>query len=631
MNAPFFSRAPQAPALPPRPLGFTLYFVRNRLPWYVSMLLLEGCHALCGILLPYAIARIVGIVTGMGSAFAGWPQALSLPLLFFVALGAGEVLFSRAAGTLQFYFMPMQRQSVTRALYAYLQQHSHRYLSDNFAGALAHRIAETAMGVNQIMTAIIFDFWPVALVFSVSVGLLLHADLHLALFVLAWVVAFVGISWWLATRCRPYAIQSAAARSTTTGKLVDSVTNLFSARLFARLDFERANLDEQLACELKAVRRAMWYSERVRWFQFIAAAVLKIGILYYALVLWSRGKIGVGEFVLATGLALHIINEARNLSRRFLEFFEFIGNVYNGVHTLIQPHELIDRPGAQPARLQRGDIEFVRVRFGYAPQLPIFDGLSLHIPAGQRVGLVGFSGSGKSSFVNLLLRLYELQDGRIAIDGHDIRDLPQENLHAQIGLIPQDPSLFHRTLMENIRYGRIEASDEEVIEAAKRAHAHEFITQMPEGYAAMVGERGVKLSGGQRQRIAIARVILKNAPVLILDEATASLDSLTEKAIQETMDEVMHGKTVIVIAHRLSTIAHLDRILVFDHGRIIEDGRHAELLARGGTYHRLWSGQAGGFLSGDDAPARSAAEELDFQEELKPEWDETGLVAGVVA
>jgi ATP-binding cassette subfamily B protein len=389
---------------------------------------------------------------------------------------------------------------------------------------------------------------------------------------------------------------AAAARSETTGKLVDSVTNLTSARLFARLDHERELLAETQKHELRAVRRSNGYNERVRWFQFSAAAVLKVGVLYYALTLWGKGEIGVGDFVMAVSLSLLIINEARNLSRRFLEFFEYVGNVANGVQTIVRSHELVDKTEAVSPSIRRGEIEFRDLEFGYHSDRKIFDKLNVRIPAGQRVGLVGFSGSGKSTFVSLILRLYDAQRGGILIDGVDVRNMRQDALHAQLSLIPQDPSLFHRSLMENIRYGRLDASDEEVIDAAKKAHAHEFIMQIGEQYQSMVGERGVKLSGGQRQRIAIARVILKDAPILILDEATSSLDTVTEKAIQDTLDEVMLGKTVLVVAHRLSTIAHLDRILVFDNGRIIEDGSHAELLAKRGAYHRLWHKQSGGFL-----------------------------------
>jgi ATP-binding cassette subfamily B protein len=358
-----------------------------------------------------------------------------------------------------------------------------------------------------------------------------------------------------------------------------------------------------LKSELKEVRKSNWYSERIRWFQFISAAVLKIGTLYYSLSLWSQGKIATADFVVATSLSLLIISEARNLSKRFLELFEHIGNIANGVNTIIQPHEIIDRDNAIDHAITKGSIEFRQVHFGYSLEKTVFNNLSVTIQPGERVGLVGFSGSGKSSFVNLILRLFDPQSGQILIDGVDIKDMSQEALHSQISLIPQDPSLFHRSLLENILYGRLEASEAELIEASRKAYADDFITQIKEGYDSLVGERGVKLSGGQRQRIAIpterfaiARVILKNAPILILDEATSSLDSITEKAIQDTLDTAMNGKTVIVVAHRLSTIAHLDRILVFDQGRIIEDGTHSKLLAKGGAYHRLWQMQAGGFL-----------------------------------
>jgi len=304
----------------------------------------------------------------------------------------------------------------------------------------------------------------------------------------------------------------------------------------------------------------------------------------------------VAEFVMAATTALLIINEARNLSRRFLDFFEYVGNVTNGVHTIIRPHEIVDLPGALPAHITRGAIELQHVNFAYEGGATVFRDLSVRIPPGQRVGLVGYSGSGKSTFVSLILRLYEPQSGRVLIDGTDVRQVTQESLHAHLGLIPQDPSLFHRSLMENIRYGRQEASDAEVIAAARKAHAHDFIQNVPGGYAALVGERGIKLSGGQRQRVAIARVVLKDAPILILDEATSSLDSVTERAIQETLSDLMRDRTVLVVAHRLSTIAHLDRILVFNDGRIVEDGSHAELLAAGGLYETLWTRQAGGFL-----------------------------------
>jgi ATP-binding cassette subfamily B protein len=626
-------RAPDAPDLPPTPLRFVLHFVVRSRWWFLAMILLETANAGCGIMIPYALNKVIAGVTGAHQHSVAVMHALRRPLWLFVGFTAGEVLFGRLAAGIQYRLGPRQRQQVTRSLFAYLQHHSHRFLSENFAGALAHKISETSMGVNQTLWAIITEFWPIAIVITFATVLLFGAHPQLGLFASAWAVAFIGLSFLLARGCRPYAVAAALARSETTGKVVDSVSNLQSVRLFARLDFERRRLDADLGRELEAVYRANGYAERVRWFQFASAAVLKLGILYLALRRWADGGIGVGAFVMAVSLSLLIINEARNLSRRFLEFFEFIGNVTNGVRTIVREHELVDAPGAKAALLRRGRIEFRAVDFRYGAGDLIFAGLSVTIEPGQRVGLVGFSGSGKSTFVSLLLRLYDPQRGAILVDGHDLRTLTQDALHAQVALIPQDPSLFHRTLRENIRYGRPEATDGAVEEAARRAHAHQFIGEIPGGYEALVGERGVKLSGGQRQRIAIARVILKDAPVLILDEATSSLDSITEQAIQETLDREMHGKTVIVVAHRLSTIAHLDRILVFDRGRIVEDGTHRALLARGGTYHRLWTRQSHGFLAAGEplppaAAAPSAAEPVAVDDETdpRPPADDTGAL-----
>ncbi|BAY14852.1 ABC transporter-like protein [Anabaenopsis circularis NIES-21] len=591
-----FQRAANAPNLPNTTFGFICYFVNQFRWWYLLMVILEIMHATCGIMLPYAIGEIIRSVTRSPNNTQQIFDVIRQPLMLFTALSVGEVIFGRSAGLLQTILHPIHRQHIVRSLYAYLQHHSHRYLSSSFSGALAHRIGETSLGVTQTMQMMITEFLSVIVGYVVATILLYRAHPPLAAFVGIWAVLFISISFWLATRCRIYSRRAAAARSETTGIIVDAVTNLSSTRLFARLGFERRYLNEQLKGELKQVRKSNWYSERIRWFQFISAAILKIGTLYYSLTLWSQGVIATADFVVATSLSLLIISEARNLSRRFLEFFEHIGNIANGVMTIVQPHELIDREQAIAHSITQGKIEFRQVNFNYTEGKKVFENLSLTIQPGERVGLVGFSGSGKSTFVNLILRLFDPQSGQILIDGVDIQDMTQDALHAQISLIPQDPSLFHRTLMENIRYGRLEASDEEVIEAARKAYAHDFISQIKEGYYSLVGERGVKLSGGQRQRIAIARVILKDAPILILDEATSSLDSITEKAIQDTLDLAMNGKTVIVVAHRLSTIAHLDRILVFDHGRIVEDGTHTKLLARGGAYYRLWKMQAGGFL-----------------------------------
>jgi ATP-binding cassette subfamily B protein len=336
--------------------------------------------------------------------------------------------------------------------------------------------------------------------------------------------------------------------------------------------------------------------EKLRWFQYSAAMVLMVAMVGYALKIWADGALTVGEFSMVAGLAIMLIEAARGLSRTFLEFFEHTGNVGDGVSVFVQSHEIVDLPDAAELEVSHGGIVFDDVSFAYREGLPVFTHLSVAIEPRQHVGLVGFSGSGKSTFANLILRLFEYNAGSIRIDGQDIHAVTQDSLRRNISMIPQDPQLFHRSLMENIRYGRLDATDDEVVEAAKKAHAHEFIVLTEQGYDSLVGERGVKLSGGQRQRIAIARAILKNAPILILDEATSSLDSVTEKEIQRGLVHLMQGRTVVVVAHRLSTISHMDRILVFDQGRIVEDGSHQALLARNGHYARLWNMQAGGFL-----------------------------------
>jgi ATP-binding cassette subfamily B protein len=583
---------PNAAELPISSARFIARVVTGRYRlWLLAMAASEGLHALSGALLPRLVSRIIALVSSAGTP-AAVAAAVVIPVALFVLLCAAELLFGRIGSAVQLRLAPRQRQYVARALFRYLHRHSHRFLTENFAGALAHRISETSHGINQVLFATLTEFWPMSIVIVVANVLLLFSSPWLGAFTGVWSVGFIAASLYLARRTQPLSSAASKARSRTAGAVIDSVTNHATVRLFARLDHERERLADAQSRELQTVLRANLAMEHVRLFQFSAAAVLKGGTVVLAVLLWKHGKIGVGDFVMAVSLSLLIIAEVRNLSRRFLDLFEALGNVSEGVATIFTPHELSDDTEAAEREIARGSIDFEGVEFGYAEGARVFGGLTLSIAGGQRVGLVGLSGSGKSTFVSLLLRLYEPQRGCIRIDGHDLCSMTQDSLHRQIGLIPQDPTLFHRTLRENIRYGRTEASDAEVEQAARRAHAHEFIAALPDGYDALVGERGVKLSGGQRQRISIARVILKNAPLLVLDEATASLDSLTEQAIQAALDDAMEGKTVVVIAHRLSTIAHLDRILVFSRGAVIEDGDHPTLLAKGGAYAALWSAQS---------------------------------------
>ncbi len=497
---------PEDQATRSEPLRFVAHVATSRYRWWIGALFIgEGVNALCGILLPYALGSITACVTNASHASNAIGPALRRPLVLFAGLCVAELVLGRMNSSLQLRVAPRQRQYVAKALFAYVHGHSHRFLNENFAGALAHRISETALGVNLVLWSIIQEFWPMAIVIGVAnVLLVTGASPWLGLFMGVWSIAFIGTSAVLARRTQPRAFAASSARSHTAGMVVDSVANHATVRLFAAFRHERERIERAYESELETVIRANVEMERIRVFQFGAAALLKIGTVALAIHLWRRGSLGVGQFVMAASLSLLIIAEVRNLARRFLELFDALGNVGSGLRTLLQPHGLKDLADAKELSIQRGTIEFDRVHFGYPEGGPLFRDLSVAIPAGQRVGLVGTSGSGKSTFVSLLLRLHDPDRGVIRVDGRDIRTFRQDSLHRQIGLIPQDPTLFHRTLRENIRYGRPDASDDEVEAAARRAHADEFIRRAPGGYDGAVGERGVKLSGGQRQRIAIA-------------------------------------------------------------------------------------------------------------------------------
>lgn len=588
--------ADTAPRLPDSPWHFALYFYLKSRYTLLAIFIFEALQSACTILLPYSIKEIIDAVTHANESGADIFIATKDAMILFAVLNLGIVLFSRGSGAMLVMTGPYLRAEIRKTLFSYLQYHSHRYFISHFAGSLANRIAEVAMSSMHALWTVTFDFYPLIIKSLVAFFLLFSASGELALVLSLWLAVYVFVSYLLAKRCRQYARDFAEARSMVTGKVVDSVTNVMNAKMFARREYEEEYLTDYLNHEVTQAQRTYWYMEKMRWFQFTAAMILMIAMVGYALKIWSEGNMSVGEFSMVAGLAIMLIEAARGLSRSFLEFFEYLGNISDGVSIFVQSHEIVDELDAPDLTVSRGDIEFDDVSFTYQEGLQVFANLSVSIKPKQQVGLVGFSGSGKSTFVNLILRLFEAQSGAIRIDGQSIYAVTQDSLRENISMIPQDPQLFHRTLMENIRYGRLDASDDEVIEAAKKAHAHEFIMQTEKQYDSLVGERGVKLSGGQRQRIAIARAILKDAPILVLDEATSSLDSHTEKQIQLALETLMQNRTVVVVAHRLSTIAHMDRILVFENGRIIEDGSHQDLLQRDGHYAHLWNMQAGGFL-----------------------------------
>jgi ATP-binding cassette subfamily B protein len=440
----------------------------------------------------------------------------------------------------------------------------------------------------------------IGLCIAIMTMLLVHPIFALILFV--WALSFMLIALCFFRPIHDLSNIFATSKTTLVGKMVDSISNITNVRLFSKDRYENELIQAATLDTITRDRTMQWAIIKMRAFWDVSIIVL-IGVnIYVLLTMYSKNQVSVGDFSFIISLSISIFYNLWFLASQFVSFAEELGKCKQALSIITVPQEIVDEPSAKPLVVTQGHIEFDQVSFHYDDGAHLFKNKNIVIEAGQKVGLVGFSGSGKSTFVNLILRLFDVESGKITIDYQNINAVTQASLREHIAMIPQDISLFHRTLMDNIRYGKVDASDAEVIEASKKAHCHEFITQLTEGYRSLVGERGIKLSGGQRQRIAIARAMLKNAPILILDEATSALDSVTEKHIQEALHGLMTGRTTIVIAHRLSTLSEMDRILVFDNGQIIEDGTHQNLIQLSGHYARMWKMQAGGFLPSEQDP-----------------------------
>ena len=481
------------------------------------------------------------------------------------------------------------------------------YFQNDFAGRIANKIMQTAPALRESVLQCIEAIWFV-LIYTVSaLWLFAQADIRLTIPLLLWLAAYVLLLRYFVPRVKARAVANSDARSRLTGRIVDSYTNILTVKLFANAGREDDYVARGMAKWLGAFRAQLRMITFMNTSVWATNGLLMAGTTGLGLWLWSQGLITIGAIALSSSLVIRIVNMSGWIMWVVTGLFENIGQVQEGMETISREHDVVDVAGAVPLTVPRGEIRYDGITFHYGKGSGVIDKLTLTIKPGQKVGLVGRSGAGKSTLVNILLRFYDLEGGRILIDGQDIATAKQDSLRAQIGMVTQDTSLLHRSVMDNILYGKPEASEAEAIAAAKRVKAHDFVLGLKDmngrtGYAAHVGERGVKLSGGQRQRVAIARVLLKDAPILILDEATSALDSEVEAAIQEQLYALMKGKTVIAIAHRLSTIAAMDRLVIMDEGAVIEDGTHAELLRRGGLYAELWNRQSGGFL------AREAAE-----------------------
>lgn len=491
--------------------------------------------------------------------------------------------------------------SIRWSSHRYLLKQSLSFYQNDFAGRIATKLMQTSLAVRESVMKLLDVMMYVVIYFGTMLVVVGNADWRLMLPMLVWLILYVAILAFFIPRLKQVAAEQADARSDMTGRIVDSYTNIMTVKLFSHSqresDYAREGMDHFLDTVYRQMRLATGYHVCVHGINYLLVfAVATISIL-----LWQNALITVGAIAIAISLALRLNGMSQWIMWEVSALFESIGTVLDGISTLSKPLTVTDVPGAKHIEVTQGEINFNDVSFHYGKSSGIIEHLNLHIKAGEKVGLVGRSGAGKSTLVNLLLRFHDVADGEILIDGQNLAQVNQESLRAHIGMVTQDTSLLHRSVRDNIAYGHPDATEEEIIAAAKKAQAHEFILGLTDqkgntGYDAQVGERGVKLSGGQRQRIAIARVLLKNAPVLILDEATSALDSEVEAAIQHSLDSLMQNKTVIAIAHRLSTIAAMDRLIIMDGGKVVEQGSHKELLAKGGIYANLWAHQTGGFI-----------------------------------
>jgi ATP-binding cassette subfamily B multidrug efflux pump len=605
----------------PPPVGgllqFYWHYVRQVRWLVVGLFLGGGVIAMLDAAIPAFIGRVVSLVSTQAPDALwrdAWPQLLGM---------AGVLVLARPAAMLWQNVMINQVVNPGLSNMVRWQNHWHvvrqswTFFQNDFAGRIANRVMQTGPSLRESLVMTFDAAWYIVVYGSSAVVLLASVDWRLALPILLWFVTYASLLQWFVPRLRDRSRYVSEMRSMLTGRVVDSYTNILTVKLFARAHDEDAWVRDAVDAHTDAFRNQTRMITGYTVTLVVMNALLVVGTAGVALWQWSIGRVTVGTVAMAIPLAWQIANIAGWVARSVTSVFENIGTVQDGRRSIDLERDMPDPPGATDLVVQGGEIRFEGVHFDYgrtgrtAPA--VLHGIDLVIAPGERVGLVGPSGAGKSTLVNLLLHFYDPSRGRILIDGQDVTRVTQESLRAQIAMVTQDTSLLHRSIRDNIRYGRPEATDAMIEEVAHRAEAHDFILELEDwngrrGYDAHVGERGVKLSGGQRQRVALARVILKDAPILVLDEATSALDSEVEAAIQQQLDGLMDGRTVIAIAHRLSTIARMDRLVVLDRGRIVETGTHAALLARGGTYARLWRRQSGGFIADptDEALATAA-------------------------
>ena len=585
--------------LPTAPWAFLWYFVRQGfVPRFATMIGMVVLAQICQTFDPYVLKQLINRVTAAIRMSPAERDTATIFALFalMVGLWLADTMLVRVYQMIDIQTSPGLRKRAQTQMFGYLLGHSPRYFQENFAGKLGQKVKEAGRACVSIMEMACFDLTKITVMLVISMSLLISQNAQLALLLGAWMLVYLIGSALLARRCVTLSKTFSASVSTSSGKLIDAISNADTIRSFARWRHERVFLDEFLEAERRGSIKLRRFLVIIRLFQSGGVITMMAALGYVALVDLLAARSDLGSFTLVFSLSGLIAMNVWNLSNRMLDFFDNMGNLTEAIELVTQPHEIVDPPDARPLVVSHGRIDVEDVSFAHPDGLALFEHLTVHVGAGEKVALVGPSGGGKSTLVKLLRRQFEPHAGRVLIDGQDIASVTWDSVNAAIAEVSQSPGVFHRPVGDNIRYGRLDADEAAVIGAAQRAHSHDFILRRPTGYGTIVGEQGIKLSGGEKQRIAIARALLKDARILILDEATSSLDSESEHLIQEALWDLMKGRTVIAIAHRLSTITGMDRILYLQAGRIIEQGSHRELVARGGAYSRMWRRQVGGFI-----------------------------------
>jgi ATP-binding cassette, subfamily B, bacterial len=528
-------------------------------------------------------------------------QTLIIPSILYLCSGIVLNASFRFYDIIRLNTVPALQAEIISSMKSYVELHSYHFFQNHFSGAIAHQMQEMATGVREIIKITIDRFFSNTIALIIAALTLATISPILALIMITWSIMFLVMTYYFSQKSDAYAQRLSQAQNISMGAIIDSLSNIITIKLFARHDYEKSRIQESLSEQTQRDKDLEWCMLKIRAIQGLSITGLIGCLLAYLLYARFHGIVTVGDFALTISLALALSESIWNLSDDFITFSESVGRCKQALKLVQEKHSITDHPSAQDLVISKGSICFKNVSFIYTNHTTLFNDLSISIPAGQRVGLVGFSGAGKSTFVHLITRLFEPQHGSICIDNQNISHVTQTSLRNSISFISQEAYLFHRSIKDNIIYGKPQASHDEIIQAARLAHAHNFIQNLENEYDTLVGDRGTKLSGGQRQRISLARAFLKNSPILILDEATASLDSETEICIQQSLEKLMREKTVIIIAHRLSTLLQLDRILVFENGIIVQDGNHSTLKSTPGVYARLWKAQTGGFLAQDQA------------------------------